>query len=424
MTSTSTHSASSGWTTPILVVVLSAAAIFALTLGARMALALYIGPINSATGLGLASISLAFGVGQLMWGITQPIGGALADRYGNAPVLVAGILMVALGLALTPYAHTLLTLTLAIGVLGAGGAGIAGPAILMSAVNRQIPPERRGMANGIVNAGGSFGQFTILPLAVLLIDWQGWSVSLLWLAAVSLLAIPLSVKLWLPGTAQQAAGGVAGGVAAGVAKTTPAPTMKAALKTALADRSFLCLSAGFFVCGFHVAFIATHLPGVVALCGLPPAVGAWSLGIIGLFNIVGSLGIGWAVGRWRSKSLLSLLYTARALAVVVFMLAPKTATSFFIFAAVIGVTYLSTVPPTAGLVGKLYGPRYMATLFGIVMLSHQVGGFLGAVLGGMLYERSGSYDAIWYADIALALFAAVIHLPIREAAMRPLAVPA
>jgi len=184
---------------------------------------------------------------------------------------------------------------------------------------------------------------------------------------------------------------------------------------AVREPNFALLSAGFFVCGFHVAFIATHLPGVVAACGLPPSVGAWSLALIGLFNIAGSFGIGWAVGRWRSKSLLSVIYATRAVAVLCFLLAPKTELTFALFAAVIGVTYLSTVPPTAGLVAKFYGPQNMATLFGIVMLSHQVGGFLGAWLGGQAFALTGGYEWMWYADIALAVGAALVHLPIREA---------
>jgi predicted MFS family arabinose efflux permease len=178
------------------------------------------------------------------------------------------------------------------------------------------------------------------------------------------------------------------------------------------------LCAGFFVCGFHVAFIATHLPGVVAACQLPPDIGAWSLAVIGLFNIVGSFAIGWAIsfqgGRWRMKSLLSLVYATRAVAVLVFVLAPKTPTVMLVFAAVMGLTFLSTVPPTAGLVAKFFGPANMATLFGIVMLAHQIGGFLGAYLGGKAFEQTGSYDWMWYADIVLAVGAALIHLPIRE----------
>jgi predicted MFS family arabinose efflux permease len=212
--------------------------------------------------------------------------------------------------------------------------------------------------------------------------------------------------------------GEAGATAAGGA------TLGEAVRGALRDPSFLLLSAGFFVCGFHVAFIATHLPGVVAACGLPPSVGAWALAVVGLFNIAGSFAIGWAVDRWRMKSLLSLIYATRAVAVLAFVLAPKTEAVVLVFAAVIGFTYLSTVPPTAGLVAKLHGARYMATLFGLVMLSHQVGGFLGAWLGGKAFEATGSYDWMWWIDIALAVGAALLHLPIREARVAPRAAAA
>jgi predicted MFS family arabinose efflux permease len=188
-----------------------------------------------------------------------------------------------------------------------------------------------------------------------------------------------------------------------------------AIRTALHDRSYLLLATGFFTCGFHVAFLATHLPGVVASCGLPLQYGAWALGILGLFNIVGSLGMGWAVGRWRMKSLLSLVYATRALAVLLFVLSPKTGTVVLVFAAVMGLTFLSVIPATAGLVAKFFGLGNMAMLFGLVMLTHQVGGFLGAWLGGKVYESTGSFDWVWYVDIALAAGAALIHLPIREA---------
>ena len=190
------------------------------------------------------------------------------------------------------------------------------------------------------------------------------------------------------------------------------------------DPSYRLLAAGFFVCGFHVAFIATHLPGVVAACQLPPAVGAWALAVIGLFNIVGSFAMGWAVGRWRMKSLLALVYAARAIAVLAFLLAPKTEAVVLVFAAVIGLTYLSTVPPTAGLVAKMFGPARMATLFGVVMLAHQVGGFLGAWFGGKAFQWTGSYDWMWYADIVLAVGAALVNLPIREAPLKRMAAPA
>ena len=383
-------------------IIAAAGLVFALVFGVRQSVALFIGPINSATGLGIAAISLAFACAQLMWGITQPIAGAVADRYGTGRVIAAGALLVMLGTVLTPYATSTWMLVLLIGVVSAGGAGMAGLGVLMSAVARAVPAESRGLASGMVNAGGSFGQFVVAPLAALLTGAIGWIGALTALGLLSLAIVPLA---WaLRGKHPPAVLGAAA-----------EKSMKQALRDAWSDPSFLLLTAGFFVCGFHVAFIATHLPGVVALCGLPPEVGAWSLSLIGLFNIAGSFASGWAIGRWRMKSVLSVLYAARALAVLGFVLAPKTATTFMVFAVVLGVTYLSTVPPTVGLVGKLHGVRYVATLFGMVMLSHQIGGFLGAWLGGYLFERTGSYDWLWYIDIMLAIGAALIHMPIKEA---------
>jgi predicted MFS family arabinose efflux permease len=201
-------------------------------------------------------------------------------------------------------------------------------------------------------------------------------------------------------------------------------TLGAALRNAVRDRSFVLLNAGFFTCGFHIAFLSTHLPGVVALCGLPTSVSAWSLSVIGLFNIAGSLLIGKAIQTQRMKSALAVIYVARAMLIVAFVVAPKTPVTFLLFSAGIGITYLSTVPPTVGLVAKLLGARYLATLFGVVMLSHQIGGFLGAWLGGRVFEATGSYDRMWLADVASCLLAAVVHMPIREAPLAPAAVPA
>jgi predicted MFS family arabinose efflux permease len=383
-------------------IIAAAGLVFALIFGVRQSVALFIGPLNSATGLGIASISLAFACAQLMWGITQPIAGAVADKYGTGRVIALGAVLVMIGTVLTPHATTTWMLVLLIGVVAAGGGGMAGLGVLMSAVARALPPEKRGIATGMVNAGGSFGQFVVAPLAILLTTTLGWMGALTSLGLLSLAIVPLAFVL--RGKHPAAAHGA------------PAEkSMKHAVRDAWNDQSFLLLTAGFFVCGFHVAFIATHLPGVVALCGLPPAVGAWALSLIGLFNIAGSFASGWAIGRWRMKSVLSLIYAARAAAVFGFMFAPKTASTFMVFAVVLGFTYLSTVPPTVGLVGKLHGVRYVATLFGIVMLSHQVGGFLGAWLGGQIFERTGSYDWLWYIDIMLAIGAALIHMPIKEA---------
>jgi predicted MFS family arabinose efflux permease len=333
----------------------------------------------------------------------------VADRIGAGRVLIVGVLLVALGTALIPHMSTTAGLIFAIGVLAAGGAGMAGPSVLMAATTRLVPPEKRGLASGIVNAGGSFGQFVFAPIAQGITAVAGWATALQSLAVITLLALPAAWVLRGHSNAAPAAG------AAPVKKLGT----REAISQALADPSYRLLSAGFFVCGFHVAFLATHLPGVVASCGLPPEVGAWSLAVIGLFNIVGSVTMGWAVGRWRMKSLLSLIYAARGIAVLVFLFAPKTTLVMLVFAAVMGLTFLSTVPPTAGLVAKFFGPANMATLFGIVMVSHQLGGFLGAWLGGKAFEASGNYDWMWYADIVLAAAAALLHLPIREKVLPP-----
>jgi predicted MFS family arabinose efflux permease len=387
-------------------VALIAGSIFALGLGVRQSQALFIGPINSSTGIGYASISLAFGIGQLMWGIAMPVAGALADRWSPRNVMVAGALLVSAATALTPLAQSTGALIVLIGILAAAGAGAIGPSLVMSSLARWVPEAKRSVATGIVNAGGSAGQFLIIPLASLFIGVAGWQPAMVITGVIGLLAIPaiLFVTQAVPAPAQA-------GVVPAQAGTQ---SLGNAVSTAARDPSFLLLAAGFFTCGFHVAFIATHLPGIVAFCGLPAAVSAWSLAVIGLFNILGSLWVGKFVTGRRMKTTLAGIYFARALIILIFFFSPKTTLTFLLFGAAIGFTYLSTVPPTVGLVIKFYGPRYVATLFGLVMLSHQVGGFLGAWLGGKAFESSGSYDWMWFADIALCLFAAAVHLPIRE----------
>ena len=286
---------------------------------------------------------------------------------------------------------------------------MAGPAVLMAATTRLVAPAQRAFANGVVNAGGSFGQFVFAPIAQAVTSAAGWVVALQTLGLLTLLAWPLAWMLRAP----KAAAAVAGAV------PVKKETTREAVDRALADPSFRLLALGFSVCGFHVAFLATHLPGVVAARGLPPEVGAWALAMLGLFNIAGSLGIGalmaWRGGRLRLKSLMTTIYVVRAVAVLMFLLAPKSTAVVLVFAAVMGLTYLSTVPPTATLVARFFGPAHRATLFGLVMVSHQVGGFLGAWLGGKVFQATGSYDGIWVADILLAVAAALIHLPIREA---------
>lgn len=337
----------------------------------------------------------------------------MADRIGAGRVLLAGVLLVALGSFITPYMTSTPGLIFSVGLLSAGGAGMAGPAVLMGATARLIPERYRGMATGIVNAGGSAGQFLITPLAGALMVGLGWGNALQVLGGLVLLALPAIFVLKGKPQAVVAARDSA------VSGAPENPGSRAVIAQALANRSYVLLCVGFFVCGFHVAFLGTHLPGVIESCGLPVQFGAWALAMLGLFNIVGSLAMGWAVGRWRMKSLLSLVYATRALAVLVFMLVPKTGAVALVFAAVMGLTFLSTVPPTVGLVAKFFGTRHMAMLFGLVMLVHQIGGFLGAWLGGKVFEATGNFDIVWIIDILLAVGAALIHLPIREARLAP-----
>jgi predicted MFS family arabinose efflux permease len=388
---------------------LAAAAIMMLTMGARQTMGLFLSPLNTATGLGIASISLALALGQLMWGVAQPIFGAVADRYGSMRVIILGALMLAAGTALTPFMHSQAGLMLSMGVLSAAGAGAGSFSILIGAAAQRLPAERRAFASGFINAGGSFGQFVFAPAVQAIISSAGWVAAMLAIAASALLTIPLAWPLRTPPRAGSAAGAAPAG-----------PGLGAQLRLALRDRSYLCLHAGFFTCGFHIAFLVTHLPGEVGLCGLPASVSAAALALIGLFNIAGSLSAGMLASRYRMKSMLALMYGSRAVIILIYLAAPKTAWTFYLFAAALGFTWLATVPPTAGLVAKLFGVRYMATLFGLTLLSHQIGGFFGAWLGGLSFVKFGNYNWMWYVDIALALAAALVNLPIREApVLRP-----
>ncbi len=384
-------------------VTLSAAGILMVTMGARQSLGLFLAPLNASTGLGIVAISLAMAVGQLMWGAIQPIAGAVADRYGPRRVLQGGLLLLALGSALTPWMNSTWGLVFSLGLLSAVGSGAGSFSVLIGAAAARLPIEARGAASGIINAGGSFGQFIFAPVLQKLIQALGWMGSMWVLAAITLGALPLiGVVSQPPDPAHKA--------------TTHAdPGLRRSLRDALADRSYLLLHAGFFTCGFHIAFLVTHLPGEVNLCGLPPSVASWSLAIIGLANIFGSLYAGAWVARYRSKYVLFWMYASRALMIVLYLASPRTDLTFYIFAAGLGFTWLATVPPTAAIVSKLFGVRYLGTLFGLTLLSHQIGGFLGAWLGGLSITRFGDYTWMWYADIVLASLAALVNLPIREA---------
>jgi MFS family permease len=389
--------------------VLAASAILMITMGARLTTGLFLSPINTSTGLGIASISFAMAIGQFMWGATQPVFGAVADKYGPVRVIILGGVMLAVGTALTPFMDSQFGLIMSLGILSAAGAGAGSFSILIGATSQRLPAERRAFAAGFINAGGSFGQFVFAPLMQAIISAAGWVAAMLTMAVTTLLTIPLAWPL------RKQKSELAGNAPA-AARPAPAQLgLGEQIRIALRDPSYLYLHAGFFTCGFHIAFLVTHLPGEVALCGLSASVSATALALIGLFNIAGSLSAGALSNRYRMKSLLALIYFARAVMVVIFLLSPKTALTFYLFAAGLGFTWLATVPPTAGLVGKLFGTRYLATLFGLTLLSHQIGGFFGAWLGGLAYTRFGDYSWMWYADIVLALGAALINLPIKEA---------
>ena len=385
-------------------ITLAAAGILMVTMGARQSLGLFLSPLNTATGLGVASISLAMAVGQFTWGAIQPLAGAAADRFGPARVLLGGLLMLALGSALTPFMSSTWGLIVSLGLLSAIGSGAGSFSVLIGASSQRLPITARGAASGVINAGGSFGQFVFAPILQALIQVLGWMGAMWSLALMTLAALPLVRVVSKP------------------VENPPAPSagetgLWRSVQGAMADGSYLLLNLGFFTCGFHIAFLVTHLPGEVDLCGLPTTVASWALAIIGLFNIAGSLYAGSCVSRYRSKYVLFWMYGSRALMVGLYLLAPKTELTFYVFAACLGFTWLATVPPTAAIVGKLFGVRYLGTLFGMSLLSHQIGGFLGAYLGGIALTQFGDYAWMWYADIALAAAAALLNLPIREAAL-------
>jgi predicted MFS family arabinose efflux permease len=393
-------------------ITLAAAAMLMVTMGARQSMGLFIAPMNVSTGLGVVTISFAMAVNQFVWGAVQPFTGAVADRYGAARVLVAGAVIFALSSALTPKVTTSLGLVLTVGLLSAVGSGAVSFSVLIGAVSGRVPAGHRGTAAGVINAGSSFGQFVFAPLLQALISVFGWMEAMWSLAVITLATLPLARFMRGSRTPSIATADVGAG----------GPW--SAVKSALADRNYLLLHAGFFTCGFHIAFLVTHLPGEVDLCGLPASVASWSLAIIGVANILGSLAAGWCVNRYQSKYVLFWMYGSRAFLVLLYLAAPKTVWTFYLFAAGLGFSWLATVPPTAGVIGKLFGTRYLATLFGLTLVSHQTGGFFGAWLGGIAITQAGNFQWMWYADALLAAAAAFCNLPIREPRVERHAVPA
>src|SRR5687768_14909421 len=386
--------------------ILAAAAILLITMGVRQTSGLFLLPITQSTGVSIVAFSFALAIGQFVFGAAQPVFGAIADKYGPVRVIIVGALLLAVGSVLTPLMTSSTGLLFTMGVIAAAGAAAGSFSILIGIASQHLPPEKRSMAAGFINAGGSLGQFIFAPLIQFIIGAAGWTAAMFASAAAALLTIPLVLPL-LKSTSNAVTK-----VTSAVAETHL--SMSDQLREAMRNPSYLYLHAGFFTCGFHIAFLVTHFPSDLQLCGLTPAVAANSLALIGLFNVIGSLGIGWLGQHFRMKYLLALIYGSRAAIIAIYIVMPKTALNIYIFAAALGVTWLATVPPTAGIIGKLFGTRYIATLFGLTLVSHQVGGFLGAWLGGVVLAETNSYQWIWYADMALALLAAVINLPIRE----------
>jgi predicted MFS family arabinose efflux permease len=389
--------------------VAAAVLLLAITMGSRTVFGLFISPLNSATGLGIATISFAVAVSQLTWGTAQPLVGMLAERYGAARVIVAGSLLAAAASALVPFAHNAWLLVAVLAVSGVA-ATVGSPSLLVGTVSQRVSAQQRGLVAGIVGAGGPLGQLVLAPATQAVISFAGWVTAAFSLAVLALVALPLALAFRR--RPAQAASAATGAAVPPSTQATPQPS--ATLREALTSRGFWLINATFFVCGLHVFFLVTHLPGVIEVCGLPASVSAAALAVLGLFNIAGSIGAGWVIQRWSMKWTLSWLFAARAAGIALFLFAPKTEAVVLAFSVWMGLTYMAVLPPTAGLIGKLYGTQRLPTLLGITFMLHQVGAFLGSWLGGVALEATGSYDSMWLADLGLAIAAAAVALTIRE----------
>jgi MFS family permease len=388
------------WRTPAVVLVCGCL-IAMLTFGPRSSFGFFLTPMSSAYGWGRGVFALAFAIQNLLWGIGQPFAGAIADKFGTVRVLCTGILLYAAGLALMTLSTTPVTLDLTAGVLI--GFGLSGCSfnIVLSAFGKVMKPEWRGLALGLGTAAGSFGQFLFAPFGVALIDTQGWQAALVVFACLLLLAVPLAFVLATP-------------PATSSAETGKQQSMSHALWEAFGHRSYVLLVLGFFTCGFQLAFVTAHLPSYLIDRGLDAHVGGWTIAIIGLFNIVGSLTSGYLGNFVPKRYILSTIYFVRALSIVIFISLPASIPTTLAFGVVTGLTWLSTVPPTSGLVAVMFGTRWLAMLYGFAFFSHQVGGFLGVLLGGIVFEATGSYNPVWWLSVFFGVASALINLPIVE----------
>jgi MFS family permease len=406
------YSAAANWRTP-LVIIVCGCAIGMLTFGPRSSFGFFIQPMSREFSWGRDVFGLALAVQNLLWGLGQPVAGAIADRFGILRVMCVGAVLYAVGLLMMRYAVTPLSLNIGAGVLI--GFGLSGCSfnLVLSAFSKLLPPERRGVALGAGTAAGSFGQFLFAPFGVAMIDNFGWQTALTVFACLMLLILPLSLALATP---------------AATSANVPAAdqqSFKTALAEAFGHRSYVLLVLGFFTCGFQLAFITVHLPAFLVDRGISAQTGGWVIAAIGLFNIIGSLSVGWLQNRFPKRYILSTIYFLRAMAIVAFISFPITTSSALIFGATTGLTWLSTVPPTSALVALMFGTRWFSTLYGFAFVSHQVGGFLGVLLGGIVFEKFGSYTPIWWLSVLFGVLSALINLPIVEAPVaRPVAQPA
>jgi MFS family permease len=377
----------------------------ALAMGLRQSFGLFLAPMTTAYGWSASGFALAIALQVLLNGATQPLWGQVADRLGGRIVVMLGAALYCVGVLGMALSTDLLPFTFFAGIIMGIAVSAAGMPVIVASLTRLMPPEQRGRAVGLGTAGSSFGQFLVVPVVGFGIAGLGWQMAMLLMAAAALLMIPLAIPL--------------------DGKPAPKPagsteeTARQALRRAFRTPTFWYLFFGFFVCGLHVSFLTVHLPGFVHSCGLPVAVGAGAIGLIGLFNVAGSLAAGELSQRWKRRELLVGIYAARGVVMSVFMLAPKTTETVLIFSAFMGILWLSTVPPTVALVARNFGTRWLATLFGLVFFGHQIGGFTGAYLGGLILDWTGSYDLMWSIGIAASAFAALVHLPVKDPAPRP-----
>jgi len=384
---------------PLLVLIVAGCAVAAVTNGIRTSFGLLTLPMTADLGMTREAWGMALAIQNLAWGIAQPFAGGLADKFGTAKVIVGGLLIYALGLVLMTISPDGTTLSLTAGVITGVGIATSSFSIVMSAFGRSVPQEKRPLIFGVATAASSFGQFAFAPIGQAFIQNFGWQSTLIYAAALLVLIIPLTYAL--RGKSEHQTG------------QADLKFMEA-LSKAWGFGSYRLLVIGFFVCGFHIAFINVHLPAYLVQCGLSPDVGGWSIAVIGVFNIAGSLLAGYLGGKLPKQLLLATIYVSRAIAIALFMLFPVTLTSALIFSAAMGLLWLSTVPLTAGLVTLFFGARYMGMLYGLAFLSHQLGSFLGVWLGGYAFDTTGSYSIVWYLGIILGLASAALHLPIKE----------